>query len=113
MAELTEGEIKAFEIMTGLTELKKKIYVDRRKLILDFYSSRKYTDYGEYAFEIISRICAQPAADVVEVVRCKNCKWWEKGKDYTPYCNNIDCGLFYTARENDFCSYGERKENAT
>lgn len=42
-----------------------------------------------------------PAADVVEVVRCKDCKYKERER----------CGLTrYTVREYDFCSYGERKE---
>lgn len=49
-----------------------------------------------------------PAQDVVEVVRCKDCKWWEKGKDYTPYCNHPVDGLFIA--ENDFCSYGKRRD---
>lgn len=46
-----------------------------------------------------------PAADVVEVVRCKDCKWWHKGgcafrKDCTADLPSAD----------DFCSHGERKE---
>ena len=58
-----------------------------------------------------------PTADVVEVVRCKDCKYCEI---YYPvkhlgiesvknfYCNfsREVVGRF----ENDFCSYGERKE---
>ena len=52
-------------------------------------------------------IIEQPAADVVEVVRCKDCEYWENGKNRTPYCCNID-GL-NEPDANDFCSYGERK----
>lgn len=40
-----------------------------------------------------------PSADVVEVVRCKDCKYRAKG---LPYCAYFG--------ETDFCSYGERKE---
>lgn len=48
-----------------------------------------------------------PCPDVAEVVRCKDCVCYETGKDYTPYCNHIN-GLD-EAKDNDFCSYGERK----
>lgn len=50
-----------------------------------------------------------PTADVVEVVRCKDCKFCCKffcrGNRY--YC----CGEFWVAvTEEDFCSRGERKD---
>lgn len=50
-----------------------------------------------------------PAADVVEVVRCKDCKYWDgEGR-----CEGIRNGLIleYTDRL-DYCSYGERKDGA-
>ena len=50
-----------------------------------------------------------PTADVVEVVRCKDCKYWEKGKDYEPYCNHFG-NMMTDTKADDFCSYGERKE---
>lgn len=43
-----------------------------------------------------------PAADVVPVVRCKDCKFWDFG----------DCYRLELSRTDDFCSYGERKEGA-
>lgn len=56
-----------------------------------------------------------PAADVVEVVRCKDCKYSVKYN-----CKNDACYSFTICRrrdgysegveEDDFCSYGERKE---
>lgn len=55
-----------------------------------------------------------PAADVVEVVRCKDCKNWRHeayGRiDY--YECSVFCGCFgrgYITDADDFCSYGERK----
>ena len=48
--------------------------------------------------------------DEVFVVRCKDCKWAEYGKDYEPYCNHWKSGLYAAIKDNDFCSYGERKE---
>ena len=47
-------------------------------------------------------------SDRIEVVRCKDCKNYEIGKGYEPYCNHIN-GLD-EAKDNDFCSYGERRE---
>lgn len=47
-----------------------------------------------------------PAADVVEVVRCKDCQYWEQA---TPNSGNCNRALEITAYANDFCSYGERR----
>lgn len=51
--------------------------------------------------------------DAVEVVRCKDCKYW--GQDVCSYtgddesfCTNPD-GLDNYAHPDDFCSYGERR----
>lgn len=56
----------------------------------------------------------QPTADVVEVVRCKTCRHYD--------CENMTCmrmsvepeaygeGIYIKMQENDFCSYGKRKE---
>jgi hypothetical protein len=49
-------------------------------------------------------------ADVAEVVRCKDCGYYENGKDYAPYCNNV-MNLFEEMKPTDFCSYGERRED--
>lgn len=56
----------------------------------------------------IKELEIMPVADVLPVVRCKDCKYYETGKNYEPYCNHIN-GLD-EAKDNDFCSYGERKE---
>ena len=47
--------------------------------------------------------------DCVEVVRCKECAYYEIGKDYLPYCNNADGGIADYPMEDDFCSYGKRR----
>ena len=56
----------------------------------------------------------QDAADVVEVVRCKDCKHykqnpWNKETDMLCQCYSD----WHTTEPNDFCSYGERKEETT
>ena len=48
-------------------------------------------------------------SDFVKVVRCEDCKWYEKGKSYTPYCNNVK-NLFEEMEPDDYCSYGKRRE---
>lgn len=52
-----------------------------------------------------------PTVYAVEVVRCKECLYYEKGKGYEPYCNHPTHGIPYS-NDDDFCSYGERKEGA-
>ena len=46
-----------------------------------------------------------PAADVVEVVRCKDCKY----NVGTKKCLHPD-SFFAVPKDDDFCSYGERKD---
>ena len=48
-----------------------------------------------------------PAADVVEVVRCRNCKHYKPQEYFSPCVlpQGIEC-----AKPDDFCSYGQRKE---
>lgn len=50
-----------------------------------------------------------PAADVQQVVRCKDCIW--RGREECAMFYRCDCGEQHTwETDNDFCSYGERKE---
>ena len=57
---------------------------------------------GEYASLVCNEFHA--ATDVVEVVRCKDCKNWEDG--WLGYCTKCHAAMDYNA----FCSYGERRE---
>jgi len=47
-------------------------------------------------------------ADVVPVVRCKDCKHWDNGN--LSFECPWDYGRHGSSDEDDFCSYGERKE---
>ena len=62
---------------------------------------------GEHhtAEDVIMMIKTAPTVDAVPVVRCWECKY----RDGTPGQPNILCGQMH---EDDFCSYGERKEGA-
>ena len=47
-------------------------------------------------------------ADFVEVVRCKDCKWWHNEMD----CRNMN-GLYrFVPNGNWFCASGKRKERS-
>lgn len=96
-------------------------YIDREKIKLN---SLTWTD-GEGDIlvplvEVKKAIAQVPAEDVVKVVRCKDCKYWYNSC-YDPILSQkYGCCLstqwdspdenFETA-ENNFCSFGERKEN--
>lgn len=60
----------------------------------------------------IDVVKAMPAADVVKVVRCKECKHWKPtmpSKGIVGICEDMNhFGRFW--KPDDFCSYGERKE---
>ena len=47
-----------------------------------------------------------PAADVVEVVRCKDCKHCIGPVCYNEHWESVGCP---SVQPDDFCSYGERK----
>ena len=71
---------------------------------------------GEFWDEavLISDIKNAPTVDAVEVVRCKDCKYWGQdvcsfSGDDESFCTNPN-GLDNYAHPEDFCSYGERKE---
>lgn len=50
-----------------------------------------------------------PAVDVVQVVRCKDCRFYETmGACECPKAHKIE---FPTREPDDFCSFGERKDD--
>ena len=88
-------------------------YIDADKLIKKM--ERRYEEmrlkYGEcdqfnmgYAEGMIA-IDNAPTVDVIEVVRCKDCKYI-KMTEYGGYCCANDEGVAY----DDYCAFGERSE---
>ena len=78
-----------------------KEYIEREAL---FEAIRK--DYEPISFSMVCRhIDEAPAADVVEVVRCKDCSIYEQGSPGLGWCSVCD----FVRMDNDFCSYGERR----
>lgn len=62
-------------------------------------------EYGGIKFVPKEFIDDAPTVDAVEVVRCKDCKWF----------NDFGCAIRIVddsdkPTENDYCSFGERKD---
>lgn len=55
-----------------------------------------------------------PTADVIAVVRCKDCKHYDDGicQLHSEEPDQYGGGFNMDMLENDFCSYGERKEKS-
>lgn len=67
------------------------------------------TQFKDGVIDLVER---QPTADVVEVVRCKDCEHYKPQPKYknseTKYC----CRSAYVrVNADDYCSYGKRKED--
>ena len=84
-------------------------YINRRELLGEI--SKHFETIGANAERLVSRF---PKADVVEVVRCRNCQHIEKSDDEQKalfdtdaeyYCNHLDCPV----DGNGFCSAGKRR----
>ena len=66
---------------------------------------------GAYGYVDAKQIANAPRINAVEVVRCRECKHWHKETlfcDYMPYGEAQERVNWYA---DDFCSYGERKDN--
>lgn len=46
-------------------------------------------------------------SDIVEVVRCRNCRFFDNTTDFT-YCKRV---AWVGMDEDDYCSFGERRES--
>ena len=77
------------------------------KRLIDAYSAKEaleYTLVGDSASMAERVIDSQPTVDAVPVVRCRECTEFDETEH--------ECSHWYGFRENDFCSYGKRKEGA-
>ena len=90
--------------------------ISRQDAIKAFYNPENGGTYSEFddgsewymtSKQIYAVLEALPSADAVEVVRCKDCKHRD------PEDKKCDCGMWhfpYITDDNDYCSYGERRE---
>ena len=60
------------------------------------------------------QVMIAPTVDAVEVVRCKDCKWYDADCEicvlHSEDGDTYDCGCDVNMKPDDFCSYGERSE---
>ena len=82
--------------------------IDADELKLDLKWLEEY-DPPVY-HDVVSTIDEMPTVDAVEVVRCKDCKWYKRKY---PWNGNIyECSYLEAPMDDDdFCSWGERRED--
>ena len=91
-------------------------YIDREELLKDIEDSVRFSIRNGVSAEmrgaakIVDRIVSAPTVDVVEVVRCKDCKHFTEGMAIG-MCKRIEDKPIIPVPFNYFCSYGERKCN--
>lgn len=86
-------------------------YIERERLKEAFIADlQKLQTLDEHTMDLILiEIEEAPAADVVEVVRCKDCVW--RGREECAMFYRCDCGEQHTwETDNDYCSYGARMD---
>lgn len=84
-------------------------YIDAEPRYIDADSlKQKWLFRGKDGKPYRDEIDAQPTADVIEVVRCKDCKFYQdnNGGYPNPECKWIDGE---TPNADDFCSFAERR----
>ena len=92
-------------------------YIEREAL-LAWFGDYKANDPHEYLSpqHIIDDIAEVPSADVVPVVRCKDCKHYGPQKKSAHWnCTTLYCNRVVTMKvsPDDFCSYGEQYAHGT
>lgn len=87
-----------------------KEYIERAALKREL-APYEENDFSQQMDVILAIVDAQPAADVVEVVRCRECQWYNAGANDSESWS--DCtfryGKHFNVSPDDFCSYGQRK----
>lgn len=87
-----------------------KEYIERNDLIKNL----NYFAPEHYSVLVNDLITKQPTIDVAEVVRCRDCKYYDKKyhqcKLHSEEPDQYSTGFIFNMQEDDFCSYGERRE---
>ena len=82
-------------------------YINAEYNLHDLYC---YFDFSDEELTAISTVLKLiPTADVVDVVRCKDCRYWQDNQE-GHYPNELcPWDKNETPDEDDYCSFGERK----
>ena len=84
-------------------------FISRTEALEDFESCNAENPYWTPQ-RVKTLLRRQPAADVAEVVRCKDCKYgdYDSKPNGAMVCLRTKDGFW--REETDFCSYGKRRE---
>ena len=88
-------------------EVVKNIVAERDKIPYELVSEKPFKHGNSMRGGIRKALrCIEqsPTVEAVPVVRCRECTEFDETEH--------ECSHWYGFRENDFCSYGERKEGA-
>ena len=111
----------------GLTMANEKRLIDAKAGKKVFSAIAQPAEYKGVIHMVvpISEIDKLPTVDAVPVVRCRECKYWGDEDGKLQDSDGVLCARCkihnylldgrhtgWCPRENDFCSYGERKEGA-
>ena len=91
-------------------KITEKEYIERETVLMlcqDFIDSHEDGSWRWVNAVTDKDIMNIPSADVVEVVRCKDCKYYSKMYKLCS-CRSDKFNVYLN--DNDFCSHGERKE---
>ena len=90
--------------------IKREDAIERLSYHADFYQNDREFGGEEmlYKDSALNEISELPSADVVEVVRCKDCKYWDN-EDDAERCTHKYGDMW--AKPDGYCSYGERTDN--
>lgn len=81
-------------------------YVKKRDIVALYID--KWSENSPVTIEIWIDLMKMKKADVVEVVRCRDCKYWQDNNGGYPH-EECRWGKGETPDADDFCSYGERR----
>ena len=84
-----------------------KEYIERGKFLKECMMT--FGSMG-VTIKVIEGIANECTADMVEVVRCKECRFYEANSCFNRQWDLESSTEIPTVGENDFCSYGERRE---
>ena len=86
-----------------------------RSALLSGFDVRKVTEYDEsgcgvdYKAVPVKAIEDAPTIDAVPVVRCKNCRHWDRTRRTPSSSHFCFCTMMHTA-ENHYCGHGRKMD---
>lgn len=90
-----------------------KRYIDANVAIYKIVTNKNFIDSDKYPHDCCCDIIeAIPIVDAVEVVRCKDCEWYEDPRRKI-FENCVRGGRTIPMQPTDFCSYGKPKDGDT